>query len=89
MAEPARTVGRTDGQIFYGRTGPDGRTDRRTDGQTDGRTDGRTDRRTDGQTEVNKTHVFASFFIFIFWICFFGFFSPSLKLKKMKKQNKK
>jgi hypothetical protein len=27
------------------------------------------------------------FFYFIFWICFFGFFSPSLKLTKMKKKN--
>jgi len=29
------------------------------------------------------------FFYLFFWICFFGFFSPSLKLTKMKKQNKK
>jgi hypothetical protein len=38
--------------------------------------------RTDGQTDV------FAFFCF-FWIFFVEFFSPSLKLTKMKKQNKK
>jgi hypothetical protein len=37
----------------------------------------RTDRRTNGQTDV-----------FAFFLFFFEFFSPSLKLTKMKKQNK-
>jgi hypothetical protein len=40
------------------------------------------DGRMDGQTDVFV------FFCFL-WIFFVGFFSPSLKLTKMKKQNKK
>jgi len=39
--------------------------------------------------EKSKATYLLLFFIFFFWICFFGFFSPSLKLTKMKKQNKK
>jgi hypothetical protein len=39
--------------------------------------------------ETDSATYLLLFLSFFFWICFFGFFSPSLKLTKMKKQNKK